>query len=230
MNRTSVQNYLALEEVVRHLRGGPRSLTLGGISDEQWLESFLKMSQTTLTPEGQLEALSLYEVPLIISPARLLPIVRYLSWNRRADRDRCRLGVVRWPDVAIQYFRLVDDDLAHLDGKIRELQRAVPKVPIQISGLNLDRLYGTSSKDDAVLAPPPSDRAPFRRWTHLGSSTGTFTFDFVEGDSPGVDDAWLTLWNELSARRTIDKSIPTPVENYTVRPEDLAEVLTKEFN
>lgn len=221
-----MNNYLALIEIVHHLRAGPRAIWPNPDKDAEWLESFVKLSQTTINVDGALEAVSIYVVPAIISPAKSMPVIRHLAWDRQADRERCKTGNVAWPAIKIEYFSLDAEDLAPLDLATRDLQNSMSEFPTQVSGLNLDRMYPDPSVEPKVIFAPPRDTTPpFVRWVQLGMSTSAIQIDFWERDAPAIDAAWLSLWQILQSKCQEKRRIAGVKEKYTISPAAYAQAL-----
>ncbi|MGZ8400818.1 MAG: hypothetical protein ACXWVI_05930 [Methyloceanibacter sp.] len=219
-------NYLALVEIVLHLREGPRALWPDPDSDKEWLESFVKLSQSTISIHGPLEAISIYVVPTMIAPARSMPVVRFLSWNRPGDRERCKNGIVPWPDVNIDYYGLDGDDLPALDAAVGELQRSVAHFPTEVCGLNLDRLYPDPSQEPEVVFAPSNDSRPrSNRWVKLGMSASSIEFQFWEDTAPHLDAAWSALWTELKSKQQDQRRKANLKETYTLPPETMRGLL-----
>lgn len=232
MSFTSVANFLALIEIVRHLCAGPRAIRVSIEADDEdeWLESFLRMRQSSSPPDGPFEAFSLYEVPIIIAPGRSMPVVRSLIWNRRSDRERCRTAVVRWPNVLVGYFTLEPQGLHGLDMKVRELDSALSSYRIEMSGLHLDDVHGESGSSRSAPIRHTSDQhPPMDRWLHRGMASGTIDLEFSEMTSLDFDGVWLGVWNELKAMCVDVRRVLDVKETYTFDPEDYATAITRRF-
>jgi hypothetical protein len=212
----SNRGFLALIDLVRHIRAGPRALWID--KEENWLESFIKLGQQPIaTNAGPMEAASIYVVPRMLASSSRTVVTRFVSWDRAGDQTMSKRWPVTSPTVKIEYFRLPESDLPALDAAATRLQKAAPSVPLETPGLGM-------AAPAATTRSGYKPQADLDHWLYLGLSGGTVELNFTSS-SPELDAAWLDLWTALKQERQNAIPATSVREIYSIDPETYARML-----
>ncbi|MEO8458587.1 MAG: hypothetical protein ABI559_12355 [Chloroflexota bacterium] len=213
----SNRGFLALIDLVRHIRAGPRALWID--KEENWLESFIKLGQQPISISGgPMEAASIYVVPRMLASTSRTVVTRFLSWDRAGDQTMSKRWPVTSPTVKIEYFRLPESDLPALDAAAAKLQKAYPTVPLDAPGLDL------GARTEPTARPGYRGPANTDHWLVLSLSGNTVELNFTSS-SPELDAAWLDLWAALKQERQNAIPASSVREIYSIDPETYARML-----
>lgn len=222
---TATERFMVLRQVVDYVRAGPFHLYPPAIPEgEGWLEPALKMSEFRYV-EGPFEARSLYLVPRMLAPAKVLPIVRQVVWSRTEDEERCKNRIVEWPDVRIGYFQVHERELEGLDAVVKDLEAGLKDFPFEVSGLDLEALYGREREDETLTVSLPTT-PPHRRYLSLDVLPASVELRFGERVVPPFDERWERVWDALGAVCRDETRLEGCREEYWIPPRRYAKLLT----
>ena len=222
---TPEERFMVLWQIIDYMREGPYELILPDNmgEPEARLHTTLQMSQF-MYKEGAFELRSLYIPSAAIRPGTTVPAIRHLVWNRLADQERCREGVVTWPDITVSYYQVLVDEIDALDTLISGLDAALRTYPFDVVGIGLTQWdEETDNEIREVMIPA---RPPYRRWLQRHLTATSIQLHFLEGTAPEFDMYWSNLWDALGGMCRDKQRIEGVEEAYLVPPQQYAALLT----
>lgn len=215
-----------VRDLAEHIIEGPDSLVPRDNPDDEYLYKLLTLEEFTFLSDPKTQW-QIWMPTTDLRPNLLLPVLRRVIYQGRVTLETLQeRGTIEWPDIAVDYYQLSEDDLGVLDALARKAQKAGLTIQWDMDGLFLSYWYGPPGVDLQVdLSPVSPSFYRSLRLHDLGlPGLGCGVFDEASA-ALEFNQAWLKLWNYLDSVCAEDRRARPLEEHWRVTPRRFADRL-----